>query len=492
MKRIIVFALLMNLLSFSCMQESAEESLKPNILFIITDDQSWEHAGCYGDKAIRTPAIDRLAREGVRFEHAYCAAPSCSPSRAGILTGQDVYRLEEGGVLTGFIRAKFTMFPALLAENDYAVGSTGKRYWPRTKNVEGAVDEPIGKVYDKKRHDSVPKGISKNDYSANFQQFLDENIKRKSFFFWVGTGEPHRKYEIDRGVRTGIDTSKIRIPQFYPDVPVTKLDIADYMSEIEWADKEVDEMIKILESKSLLDNTLIVYTSDNGMPMPRAKATLYDHGVRVPLIMRWGDRIRPKRVVTDPISLTDMAPTFLDLAGVEIPEQMTGESISNLLFSEKSGNIDAEREFVITTFEKHTLCRPDSMGFPRRAIHTEDWTYIINYEPELYPMGNTDLFIPRWDILGDTDPGRLKAYFKENMNNPDFKTYWELSFGKVPGEQLFNKKKDPDMIHNLAYDPEYIEIKEELKKKLINYLKETNDPRSRGESPWDYYNLDKS
>ena len=467
------------------------ELMRPNILFIITDDQSWEHLGSYGDKAVRTPAIDQLATEGVRFENAYTAAPSCSPSRAGILTGQDVYRLREGGVLTGFLRNEYVVFPELLEESGYIVGSTGKRYWPRTRNVEGAIDEPIGEVYDKQRHDSVPTGVSKNDYSANFKQFIEENDEGKPFFFWVGIGEPHIKYEIDRGIAIGIDTSKIRVPEFFPDVPVTRLNMADYLSEIEWADHAVAEMVGILESKGLMDNTLVVFTSDNGMPLPRSKATLYDHGVRMPLIVRWGDRVKANRVVSDPVSLTDMAPTFLDLAGIEIPEMMTGRSIKNLLFSEISGDLNKEREFVVTTFEKHTLCRPDSMGYPRRAIHTEDWTYIINYEPDRYPNGNVDLHIPNWDVLGDTDLTRLKMYYKENMDNPEFKLYWEQAFGKVPGEQLFNKNDDRDMINNLAYDPEFKAIKEELKEKLEKYLLETDDPRASGESPWDDYNLDK-
>ena len=467
------------------------ETMRPNMLFIITDDQSWEHLGCYGDQAVRTPNVDQLATNGIRFQNAYTACPSCSPSRAGILTGQDVYRLREGGILTGILWDVYPLFPKILAENGYNVGATGKRYWPRTRDVEGAVDEPIGSIYDMHRYDSVPVGVSKNHYSANFKQFLDENPEGKPFFFWVGIGEPHRPFEIDRGVRIGIDTSRIRIPAFFPDVPVTKLNIADYLSEIEWADHAVGEMVEILEAKGLIDNTLIVYTSDNGMPLPRAKATLYDHGVRMPLIISWPDHVISERVVNDPISLIDMAPSFLDLAGIPVPEQMTGKSIKKIILSEKSGTIDKEKEFVVTTFEKHTHCRPDHLGYPRRAIHTEEWTYIINYEPSRYPMGNVDLYIPNWDILGDTDPGRIKEYFKENMDNPEFKELWDLAFGKVPGEQLFSKKDDPDMINNLAYDPEFEAIKLELKEKLTSYLIKTEDPRQKSESPWDTYRLDK-
>lgn len=485
------FFLISVLLLFSCSPKDSGVVHRPNILFIITDDQSWEHLGCYGDTAIRTPSVDRLADEGLRFEHAYTACSSCSPSRAGLITGQDIYRLEEGGVLSGFLRDKYPMFPELLSEAGYKVGATGKRYWPRTLNVEGAVDEPIGSVYDKHRQKEAPEFVSKTDYSENFKQFLDENTEGMPFFFWVGTGEPHRKYEIDRGVKTGIDTSKIRIPAFYPEVPMAKLDIADYLSEIEWVDKEVGEMIEILESYNMLENTLVVYTSDNGMPMPRAKATLYDHGVRMPLVMMWEKEIKSGRVVTDPVSLIDMAPTFLELAGIEVPKVMTGRSITNLIFSRKSGDLDKDREFVVSSFEKHTNARADSLGFPRRAIHTDEWTYIINYEPTRFPMGSIDFLIPGWDILGDTDPGRFKEYYKENFNSSDFNPFWELSFGKVPREQLFNKISDPDMINNLAYDLDYNSVRLELKAKLEKYLEKTGDPRFRGESPWDNYHLDK-
>ena len=478
------------LVAFSC-NSSRPAPLKPNILLVITDDQSWEHVGSYGDRAVQTPYIDQLSREGIRFEHAYAACPSCSPSRAAILTGQDIYRLEEGGVLTGFIREKFVLFPQILAENGYHVGSTGKRYWPRTQNMEGAVDEPIGKVYQVRHQEPIPEGISKVDYSASFNSFLDDRQDDDPFFFWVGTGEPHMPYETDRGIATGIDTSAIRIPGFIPDVPVARLDLADYLSEIEWVDQALGEMIGILEEKGMLETTLIVFTSDNGMPFPRAKATLYDHGVRMPLVMRWGSQLKGERIITNPVSLIDLGPTFLDLAGIAIPDQMTGRSLKDLLFRKQSGFIKGKHEFVVSAFEKHVLARPDSLGFPRRAIHTDEWTYIINYEPDRYPMGTEEIQIPWWDNFGETDPSRTKEYFKEQMKQPEFSQLWELAFGKVPGEELFNKKEDPDMLVNLAEDPEYASVKDDLRKKLEKYLVDTSDPRSQGLSPWDVYYLDK-
>lgn len=463
---------------------------RPNILFVITDDQSWEHAGCYGDQAVRTPVINKLASEGVRFNNAYCAAPSCSPSRAGILTGQDSYRLEEGGILTGFIRKKFDVFPLMLEKAGYIIGCTGKPYGPKTRDVPDTYTSPTGKAYTQKRIDS-PKGISKQDYAANFDQFLDDVPTDTPFFFWVGIGEPHLDHPKGLGVKSGIDLKKIRIPSYYPDVSEIRSAMSDYLAEIEWADKMVGRIISSLEKRNLMKNTLIVFTSDNGMPFPRAKATLYDHGVRMPLICKWDNKIKSGRIVDDPVSLIDLAPTFLEIAGIDVPDQMTGKSLIELFFSKGSGKIDKNRKFVVTTFEKHCSCREKQLGFPRRALHTDEWTYIKNYEPDRWPAGGPYVLIPDWGFYGDIDPSGIKSYFTDHKDEPKIKPLFDLGFGKVPGEELYYKREDPDMINNLVANPEYLNKLNELRQNLENYLQATKDPRINGESPWDDYNYDK-
>jgi len=465
--------------------------VNPNFLLIITDDQSWEHLGCYGDEAVKTPHIDRLALDGVRFENAYTPCPSCSPSRAAILTGQDAFRLQEGGVLTGFIREQYALFPAIMAENGYEVGYTGKGYWPFTKDAPGAVNEPIGKRYDMHRLDTVPEGMSKRDYASNFEQFIKDKEDDSPFFFWLGLGEPHRPYEKGRGLRIGIDTSLIRIPSFLPDVPVARMDMADYMAELQWADDVVGEVIDVLEANGQKENTVIIFTSDNGMAFPRSKATLYNHGVRMPLVIAWDAKIKGMRVVKDPVNLIDLAPTMLEFSHLPVPDQMTGISLVSLLLQEKSSSPAESREFVVSSFEKHTHCRPDELGFPRRAIHTEEWTYIVNYEPDRYPMGNFEIRIPNWDILGETDPGPLKEFVVQNRLDPEYHQYYDLAFGKVDREELFNHAEDPDMMNNLAQNSDYLDIKRQLRAQLTDYLVQNQDPRSEGLSPWDDYRLDK-
>ena len=349
------------------------EFSQPNILLIITDDQSWKHLSCYGDPVVRTPTIDSLAQAGLRFQHAYTAAPSCSPSRAGILTGQDIYRLEEGGVLTGFIRDKFVVFPSLLENAGYAVGGTGKKYWPKTKDVPNAHNLPVGKTYSDIRLRKVPDGISKTDYAENFKVFLTQKNSSKPFFFWVGISEPHIPHPKGLGVKKGINPERINVPSFYPDIPLVRSALADYLYEIEWADQSIAKVLQVLVANGYQNNTLVVFTSDNGMPFPRAKATLYDWGVRMPLIMAWGDQIHNHHIVNSPVSLIDLAPTFLELAGVEIPGQMTGKSLVDIMLNGASEKLDSHRNFVVTAIEKHTHARRDSLGFPRRAIHTQEW-----------------------------------------------------------------------------------------------------------------------
>ena len=463
---------------------------RPNILFVITDDQSWKHVGCYGDTAVRTPAMDDLAKNGVRFTKAYCAAPSCSPSRAAILTGQDIYRLEEGGVLSGFLRDKFEVFPLMLEQRDYTIGYTGKPYAPRTPDVPHAHNAPLGEEYNALSLSS-PEGISPIDYAANFASFLDQAPEENPFFFWVGIREPHLPHPRGLGKDRGISSNAINVPAFYPDTTEIRDGLSDYLAEVEWADEMLGKIIGILDEKNLTENTVIVFTSDNGMPFPRAKATLYEYGAHMPLIARWNNHFGAGRVVTDPVSLTDLAPTFLELAGLDVPDAMTGKSLKGILASTESGRVDHEREFVVSAIEKHVLARPHNVGFPRRALHSEHWTYIRNYEPDRYPAGHAETIIPDWGNYGDIDPSIIKTFFMDNAEDLAVQLFFELGFGKVPSEELYDTRIDADMTNNLADDPKHKDKRMALRRKLRHYLVQRDDPRMSGLSPWDDYLLDK-
>ncbi len=459
---------------------------RPNILFVISDDQSAMHAGAYGDKATRTPAFDRIAREGALFSHAYAAAPSCAPSRSAILTGRNIWEVEEGGILLGMLRSKFKVFPLMLEDAGYQLGATGKTWGPG-KLGPGWTREIFGKVYASKRLKDPRPGINPVDYAANFDEFFAERDKSKPFFFWLGTTEPHQNYDVGAWKRAGKKLEDARLPAWLPDSPETRGEILDYGLEIEHFDRNLARVIATLEAAGELDNTIIVVTSDHGNPLPRSKCNLYDGGTRVPFAVRWPGKIPAGRTVDDFVNLIDVAPTFLEIAGVEIPAEVSGRSLWPVLSSSASGVVDAARDFVVTAFERHTVARRNAVGYPMRAIRTAKWAYIRNYEPDRWPAGDPDYNAPPQGLFGDVDRGATKSYLMANAESDAVRPYYLMAFGRRPAEELYDMENDPDQLHNIAADPQYMETKQRLQWQLEEYLRGTGDPRMRGENPWDGY-----
>jgi len=451
------------------LSEGERPAERPNILFCISDDQSWLHTGIWGDKMVKTPNFDRVAREGVLFRHAFCCAPSCTPSRSGILTGQEIWRLEQGGTLFGTLPAKFEVYPDLLERAGYHVGFTRKGWSPGRVRPGGRERNPAGPRYE------------------NFEQFLKARPQGKPFCFWFGSSDPHRGYEWQSGVKSGMKLEDVVVPACLPDSEEVRTDICDYYWEIQKFDREVGQILKMLEERGELEKTLVVITSDNGMPFPRAKATLYDLGVRMPLAIRWPAKVKGGRVVDDFVSLSDIAPTFLEAAGVEVPEEMTGRSLIALLLSGKSGTVEPSRDRVFTAIERHAWCRPDGIGYPSRAIRTHRWLYIRNYEPDRWSAGDPDFNSPHQGGYGDIDNGPTKTYMMQHKDNPNVAPRFQLGFGKRPAEELYDVINDPDQIRNLAADSAFAEVKKKLRDQLEQYQRDTKDPRAEGKSPWEHY-----
>ncbi|MGH9340859.1 MAG: sulfatase family protein [Acidobacteriota bacterium] len=440
---------------------------RPNILLLMSDNHSWNHLGCYGDPVVRTPQIDSVAGRGVRFRHAFCAAPSCSPARAGLLTGQDIWRLEEGANLWGILPDKFPFYTDLLEEAGYHVGCEGKGWGPGSVAMSGRRKNHAGTEYE------------------SFDAFLQANASAKPWCYWFSSRNPHRPYTVGSGVASGMDLKQVPVPAYLPDTEVVRSDICDYYFEVQQFDREVGLILNKLEDTGQAENTLIIICSDNGWQMPRGLANLYDFGGRIPLIMSWADRISPGRVVDDFINLNDLAPTFLDLAGLEIPEAMTAASLTNLLFSEESGQINAQRNHVITARERHALCRYNGVGYPGRALRTRDFLYIRNFEPERWPAGDPPLF-------GDVDAHMLqypcpsKMYLLQHRHKPEVAPLFELAFGKRPAEELYDLRKDAACMSNVASLAEYEPMRQGLRRQLEDYLRKTGDPRILGgEIIWD-------
>jgi uncharacterized sulfatase len=448
---------------------------RPNILLAISDDQSWPHAGAYGDPLVRTPAFDRVAREGVLFPHAFCPASQCGPSRAALLTGRNIWQLEEAGTQASYFPAKFRVYPELLEEAGYHVGYTGKPWAPGNWKGAGRTQNPAGAAYNKHRLEPPTSEISSCDYSANFTEFLEARPPGAPFCFWFGCHEPHRNYEEGSGVRAGKSAEDVSVPPFYPDNQIVRSDLVDYRLEIEWFDRHLDRMLRQLERRGELENTLVVVTADNGMPFPRAKATLYEAGARVPLAIQWPARIPGGRVVNDLVSFVDLAPTFLEAAGLEPPQEMVGRSLLGILTREASGWVDASRDAVVLGKERHNHARADNLGYPTRAIRTKKHLYIRNLKPDRWPMGDPPGYYCHTKMINPT-----KEFILANQERPDVRRFYEITYGKRPAEELYDVEADPDCLKNLAPDPDQAEVLGHLRSRLEATLKEQGDPRMVG------------
>ena len=481
-------ALLLTILILSLGIVHAAE--RPNILFCISDDQSYAHAGVNGDPLIQTPAFDRVAREGIRFTRAFCDAPSCGPSRSAILTGQPIWRLEEAGNIHSTLPKKFETYTDVLKENGYTVGYTGKGWSPGRDAPGGREENAAGRAYSRFQYargelkdTPQPKGMSSKAYAANFKDFLSQRPQDKPFCFWLGTHEPHRGYQPN--LWKGKDLSKVVVPASLPDHETVRRDLLDYSHEIEYFDRVVGEALALLEKRGQLDNTIVVVTSDHGMPFPRAKASLYDAGTHVPLAIRWPEGISTAgRVHEGLVSLSDLAPTFLEAVGLRRPEMMIASSLLEI-FSKPS----AERRGVYIAMERHDGCRKGGKGYPSRALRTGQYLYIKNFEPDRWPAGNPDReFCARYIPFGEVDSSPTKSLLMENKDKEGFRRFYDLAFAKRPAEELYDVRVDPGQLVNLAGKSEFARVQKQLRAQLQERLVLTKDPRVLGlDAPWDYY-----
>lgn len=484
---VFVFAVLLSL-NMGCQTPEVKKNQpkKPNILMVVADDQSWLHTGITGDKIVKTPAFDRIANEGVLFKNAFAACPSCTASRTAILSGQEIWRTQEAGLLMGSVPKKLKLFTHILRDNGFFVGYTGKGWAPGNWSFLGLEENPFVNEYNLRLETQIAYGIDARNYTANFKDFLNDRPKDAPFFFWFGSTEPHREYQFGVGEKEAkLNTADVLVPPFWPDNEIVSQDILDYYYEIMWFDSHLAGMIYELEQAGELENTLIIVTSDNGMPFPRAKVNLYDWGTHMPLAIRWGKNIKSPRKVDDLVSLTDLAPTILELAGLEIPVEMTGRSLMPVLKSDMEAMVDSTRNKIFTALERHTYCRPDGETYPMRAIRTSDYLYIRNFEPERWPTGGPEFISSNKTTHGDVDASPTKSFIIENKDK--YPGLFELNFGKRPAEELYDINNDPGQINNLANVSEFAGIKEKLAQELTVYLTKTGDPRMEGKDPWKDY-----
>lgn len=493
---------------------------KPNIVFAFADDWG-RYASAYAryegpnsiNHLIDTPNFDRVAQEGVLFRNALVPAPSCTPCRSSILSGQYFWQTGLGAILQGaHWDESIPTYPLTLeGEGGYFIGYQYKVWSPGK-----ALNAPYGGT----RTRYQPAGFNFNQFShwvtrhapelgvdaaknvlfketrENFRAFLAARPQSQPFCYWWGPTNTHRTWE--RGSGKALwdfepDDIEGRLPDFLPDVHEVREDAADYLGECTAVDTGIGILLEELERIGELDNTLFVVSGDHGIPgMPRAKCNLYDIGCEVSLAVRWPGHIAEGRVVEDYVNLMDLAPTLCEAGEVKPPSSMTAKSLMPLLLSKENGQIDPNRDHVVTGRERHVaFAREKYLPYPQRAIRTADFIYIINFEPDRWPMGDPrgldepekglpsyqDLAYDTFVGFAEVDASPTKAYMIQHQDDLDIEPLFELAFGKRPREELYDLNRDPHYMNNVATAPEYDNIRGELEGRLLKTLEDQNDPR---------------
>ena len=448
---------------------------RPNILFAVADDMG--QASAYGTRWVKTPNFDRLASRGILFLNAYTPNAKCSPSRACILTGRNPWQLEAAANHWCYYPARFKSWMEALADSGYYAGFTGKGWGPGTLPPERK--HITGKAYQRRQLEKPTSSISACDYFANFQDFLADCPKGEPFCFWYGGYEPHRPYEYGSGVAKGhYQLAEAQpIPPYWPDTEAVRNDLLDYAFEIAHFDRQLGKMLDLLAEKGLLDNTLVVATSDNGPPFPRMKGHPFEDSCHLPLAMMWPKGISaPGRKSEALVSFIDFAPTLLAVAGVDGAkagmQSVTGNSLTDLFANQKPA---VDRSTLLLGRERNDMrCRPGTesgLGYPVRALREGNFLFLHNFDPSRWPCGNPEL------DLADTDASPTKTAVETNGESS---RYWQLCFGKRPADELYNLKNDLACVKDLAADPAYQPQVEALREKLFLRLRQQGDPRMEG------------
>ncbi|MFQ5733072.1 MAG: sulfatase [Planctomycetaceae bacterium] len=496
---------------------------RPNILFCFADDWG-RYASAYRTGAtdntpnavVRTPNFDRIAKEGVLFNNAFVPAPSCTPCRSSLLSGQYFYRTGRGAILQGAIwDNRIPSYPLILKDRGYIIGHSAKVWSPGRPanapygarafafNKAGGRFNRFSQFVSAATDKDGAKQTLYDEVRANFEAFLKVHRERsgrkgKPWCYWFGPTNCHRKWVKGSGKALwGLnpDDLKGKLPPFLPDVPVVRQDFCDYLGEVQAFDAAVGVLLKKLEETGQLDNTLIVVSGDHGIPgFPRGKCNLYDFGVAVPLAVRWGKKVPGGRVVDDFTNLMDLAPTFVEAGGGKPPKVMTGRSLLPVLTSKKSGLVDPTRDYVVVGRERHVAAaRAGNLPYPHRAIRTKDFLYIRNFKPDRWPMGDpnnlSDSETPSRNALtnntfvtfADMDASPTKAWVVEHRGEKGMKTFYQYAFGRRPAEELYDLRKDPHQLDNVATDGRYAAARKKLSSRLMSILKTTGDPRVTGD-----------
>jgi arylsulfatase A-like enzyme len=446
LQRLVCLALFLTIAFLVDRSSSAVEQAenRPNFILFIADDMACEDCGPYGHPSIRTPNLDRLAAEGMRFDRAFLTCSSCSPSRASIITGR--YPHNTGAHQLHLpLPAEQITFPEKLKQAGYWTAAAGK--W----HLGSAV---------KDRFHEVREGGTK------FVEVLRDRPQDKPFFLWLAFSDPHRPYQ-QGALSPPHRPSDAVVPPYLPDVPEVRGDLAQYYDEIGRLDGVVGEVLAELDRQGLAETTMVLFISDNGRPFPRCKTTVYDSGIRTPWIVRHPQLVKAASVCQSLVSSIDIAPTILELAGVERPSSLQGVSIGPLL-SDPSA---ATRQHI---FAEHNWHDFDDHG---RAVRDNQYKYIRNYYTDIPGTPPADA------VRSPTYAVMQKMFAAAELNAAQRSCF----VVPRPEEELYDLAADPHELHNLARDSAHAQALGRLRNELSAWQKTTTDqlPASRRPDEFD-------
>jgi N-sulfoglucosamine sulfohydrolase len=435
---------------------------KPNILFLLSDDHSYPYVSAYGDTNVKTPTLDKLAAEGMKFHRFFTGCPQCVPSRACYLTG----RSPVAARMTRFtapLPRDVISFPEILREKGgYYTGICGRQYHLDGRPGE---DPAIRQLYEKQHLQTFADRVDflntcpDDQVAGQLLAFLDKKPADKPFFMWANFSDPHHPWNAPAEFRP--DPASLKLPAHFPDLPGMREQLADYCAEVNRVDRTVAGVLDILKSKGLFDNTLIIFAGDNGQALPHGKGSLYDPGSNVPFIIRWPGVIKPGGESRALTSGEDLGPTLLAAAGLPPGEKMTGVSFLPLV----KGESFTPRKHIFVERGPHgsapVAVNMTNSGYDlSRAVRSDHHKFIYNCTP----------WIPYSPV--DSAGGAAWAQIKAAHAADKLSAGLESTYFTTPRPvyELYDLTTDPSELTNLSGKPELATIERELRLALTEKM----------------------
>lgn len=419
---------------------------RPNLILIIADDVSATDLGCYGNPDTRTPNLDRLAARGQRWTRAYLTATVCSPTRCSIITGRYPHNTGAAELHTPLPKGQ-PLFPRQLRNAGYWCAQAGKWH----------MGEPAKEAFDEVIDDKEQNGDSG---CRQWVTLLRKRPKDRPFFLWLASYDGHRPWQADPKAKPH-DTPAIVLPEPLVDTPATRRDLAAYYDEVQRLDRFVGLVVSELEDQGILEDTLILFISDNGRPFPRAKRWLTEEGMRTPWIIQWPKVLaRGGTVCEQLVSTIDIAPTFLKLAGAGLPPAIQGRSFLPQI-------VDREAEICQYVFGERNwqveFCH-------ERSLRHGPWSYYRNAAPELAHFGFVDATFPAYRY-----PSYVDLWNKYSSGEALSESQQSVFMQPRPREQLFHLESDPLELNDLTDSPKHQKIVEQLRRTMDRWIEQTAD-----------------